>query len=615
MQYWSILVMVLLVAIIIALVWYLSRLLNKYQVASRQVGEFQKLCDLIQAPIWFKDRDLKFTWVNKFYAIMFDKQREEIIGLSDRDIAPKKLVENYIRDDEYVIESQKVYRYKENEKAGLWYDTTKFPLFGKNGELYGLGGVAFNITAIKKSEKLLHNLVHNDYLTGVSNRLFLSVEVTKRLPQADEGKYKLAIILLDIDNFKDLNDLHGHVVGDEILKTMSERLREFADEESVLLGRFGGDEFIIVMPEVHEEQEVMSLCKKIKELLSANYQVYDTDFSIEISMGISVYPDNSTDYEGLVRHADMALFYAKSHGRNAIVKYSSDIGDANLRRIRIETRLKGALLHNEFFLCYQPKVSGDGLQMVGMEALIRWINPELGFVPPSEFIPVAEQSDIIVEIGDWVLRSALTQNLMWAKDNDGEMFPMAVNLSVMQIAKPDFLKKVLSLLEELSYPPQMLELEITERMLMTKSDTIRQDFEKLRSLGVKISVDDFGTGYSNLGYLSSFPLDKVKIDRSFVTDIEYKPEKQQIVKAIIELAKSFNLSLIAEGVETAEELKYLRDKGVNVIQGYFFSKPLKAGELGDFVHMIKLGKYNQTSSPKDESIHALGVNVNTNSAS
>ena len=604
MQYWSILLVVLLFGVIALLVYGLMRLTTKYKIVLRQLSDFQKLCDLIQVPIWFKDRNLRFTWVNKFYAIMFDRQREEVIGLSDLDIAPKKLVDNYIRDDEYVLESKKVYRYKENEKAGLWYDTTKFPLLDENGELYGLGGVAFNITAIKKSEKLLHNLVHNDYLTGVSNRLFLSVEVTKRLSVADEHNYKLAIILLDIDNFKDLNDLHGHVVGDEILKSMSERLREFADEEEVLLGRFGGDEFIIVVPEVKDEQAVMDLCGRVKEILAANYQVYNTEFSIETSMGISFYPDNSTDYEGLIRHADMALFYAKAHGRNTIVKYSNDIGDANLRRIRIETRLKSALVHNEFFVCYQPKVSSDGCTMVGMEALIRWINPDLGFVPPSDFIPVAEQSDVIIEIGDWVLRTALLQNLAWSKENGGEMYPMAVNLSVKQIAKPDFLKKVLSLLDEISYPPAMLELEITERMLMSKSDQVRNDFEKLRSMGVKISVDDFGTGYSNLGYLSNFPLDEVKIDRSFVTDIEDKPEKQQIVKAIIQLAKSFNLSLIAEGVETSEELEYLRSKGVNVIQGYYFSKPLKAGDLGDFVHMVKLGKYNQENVHHNETVTA-----------
>ena len=318
MQYWSILLVVLLFGVIALLVYGLMRLTTKYKIVLRQLSDFQKLCDLIQTPIWFKDRNLRFTWVNKFYAIMFDRQREEVIGLSDFDIAPKKLVDNYVRDDEYVLESKKVYRYKENEKAGLWYDTTKFPLLDENGELYGLGGVAFNITAIKKSEKLLHNLVHNDYLTGVSNRLFLSVEVTKRLSVADEHNYKLAIILLDIDNFKDLNDLHGHVVGDEILKSMSERLREFADEEEVLLGRFGGDEFIIVVPEVKEEQAVMDLCGRIKEILAANYQVYNTDFSIETSMGISFYPDNSTDYEGLIRYADMALFYAKAHGHYCI---------------------------------------------------------------------------------------------------------------------------------------------------------------------------------------------------------------------------------------------------------------------------------------------------------
>lgn len=550
------------------------------------------LCDLIQTPIWFKDKDLKFTWVNEFYAMMFDREREELYGLTDTDIAPKKLVDGYIRDDEYVLESRKVYKYKENEKAGLWYETTKFPLTDQRGDLYGIGGVAFNITAIKKSEKMLHDLVHNDYLTSIPNRLFLSVEVTKRLAAADEGGFKLAVILLDLDNFKDLNDMHGHVVGDEILKEIAERLKRFTFGKDILLGRFGGDEFIIIVPEVHKEEKVIEICEQMREILKENYQIFGGNFAVEASMGIGFYPLHSRDCEGLIRHADMALFYAKQHGRNCIVQYSDAIGSANLRRIRIESRLKGAIERGEFYMYYQPKVSADGKELRGMEALLRWNNQDLGFVSPGVFIPVAEQSDIIVEIGDWVLRTAMMQNLHWQSRN-GEMFSMAINLSAKQIHQPDFLTKLLNLLDELNYPPKYLELELTEGMLMGNDDNARKYFEQLRSLGVKISIDDFGTGYSNLGYLSSFPLDKVKIDRRFVTDINDIPEKQQIVNAIIQLARSFNLSLIAEGVETESELEFLRSKGVEDIQGFFFSKPLPATDVVNFVHSVRCGKYEQ----------------------
>ncbi len=572
----------------------LLHLRQKMKVILRENNNFKTLCDIIPNPIWFKDKDLKLTWVNEFYSMMFDRDREQLYGLTDRDIAPKKLVDGYVRDDEYVLQTKKAYKYRENEKAGLWYETIKFPLLNKKGDLYGLGGVAFNITAIKKSEMMLHNLVHNDYLTGISNRLFLSVEVTKKLTRAHEGHYKLAVILLDLDNFKDLNDIHGHVVGDAILKEIASRLKRFVQDarDEVLLGRFGGDEFVIVLPEIHSDNEVMHSCERIREILKHKYQVYGGNFVVEASMGIGVYPDNSSDYEGLVRHADMALFYAKQHGRNNIVQYSDSIGSANLKRIRIESHLKGAIEHGEFYLYFQPKVTADGTALCGVETLLRWNNVDLGFVSPGEFIPVAEQSDMIVEIGDWVLRNAMLQNLQW-KSKYGRMQNIAVNLSVKQIRQPDFLPKLLNLLDELNYPPECLELELTEGMLMDSSVDTHGYFEKLRTIGVRISIDDFGTGYSNLGYLSNFPLDNLKIDRRFVTDIYEIPEKQQIAKAIIQLARAFNLTIIAEGVETKKELDYLRINGVDVIQGFFYSRPLPPDEVFKFEQAIKDGLYVQ----------------------
>ncbi len=451
----------------------------------------------------------------------------------------------------------------------------------------------FNITPIKKSETSLHNLIHNDYLTGTANRLSLSVEATKLISECDEFGYKLAVVLLDIDNFKDLNDLHGHVVGDELLKSMAERLKRYASDKNILVGRFGGDEFILVIYKIKDEKIISSYTNDIKEILLKSHNVYDSEFTVECSMGVSVYPNNSKDYEGLVRYADMALFYAKSHGRNSIVLYNDEIGESNIRRINIETHLKEAIAHKELYLCYQPKVSADGSRMIGMEALLRWDSAELGFVSPAEFIPVAEQSDLIIDIGNWVLREALLQNIEWAKQNNGEMSSMAINLSVKQINKPDFLKRIISLLEEFNYPPNKLELEVTERMLMSRSNSTKEDFKKLREFGVTISVDDFGTGYSNLGYLSSFPLDIMKIDRSFVTDIKNSSEKQQIVNAIVQLAHSFNLAIIAEGVETFDELQYLFSKGVDTIQGFYFSKPLKNIELPKFIEELKQGKYKQ----------------------
>jgi diguanylate cyclase (GGDEF)-like protein len=579
-----------LVLVIIALIAY-YRLKAKCNKLVRENNDFKTLCDIIQTPIWFKDKNLKFTWVNAFFSLSYDRDRDDIIGLTDRDIALKKLADIYVRDDEYVLASKKAYKYKENEKAGLWYETTKFPLLDLGGELYGIGGVAFNITSIKKSEQMLHNLVHNDYLTGISNRLFLSVEVAKKLAAADEGFYKLAVILIDLDNFKDLNDYNGHVVGDEILKQIAERLKKYASNKNLLLGRFGGDEFIVIIPEVYSDNEIKNTCEDIKEIFKEKFNIYDSSFAIEASMGIGIYPDNSRDYEGLIRHADMALFYAKQHGRNSVVRYSDSIGSANMKRIKIESRLKGAIeRQHEFFLHFQPKVSSDGTKVVGLESLLRWNDNELGFVSPGDFIPIAEQSDLIIDIGDWVLRNALLQNLQW-KSTYGEMFNIAVNLSVKQIKQPGFFDKLVNLLEELNYPAEYLELELTEGMIMANEFDPRSIFEKVREIGVKVSLDDFGTGYSNLGYLSNFPLDTVKIDRRFVTDVQDIPEKQQIVNAIVQLANSFGLSLIAEGVENIQELNFLKSKGVDVIQGFYFSKPLPPNKVIEFINSVREGNY------------------------
>lgn len=567
---------------------YVIRLKRKLFKLMQENNSFKTLCDIVKTPIWFKDENLKITWVNKFYAKMFDRSRSSIYGLSDKELSPAKLSDGYIRDDLYVKESRKPYVYRENEKSGMWFETTKFPLISDDGTLYGLGGIAFNITAIKKSENLMHSMVYNDYLTGIPNRLFLSVEITKLLSVANETNTELAVIGIDLDNFKDLNDLYGHSVGNEILKKTAQKLKVYTSGKGMFIGRLGGDEFVVVVPNIKEDEYILQTCEDIRKLINTFYDICESNVTINVSIGVSVYPKDCDNYEDLMRQADMAVHTAKSRGRNCIVFYDKEIGKANFKRINIEMHLKPAIENDEFSLYYQPKVSVDGKQILGFEALLRWNSKELGFVSPADFIPVAEQSDLIVAMSDWVMRKAMVQNLLWKKQY-GVIYPVAVNLSAKQIHKSDFLKKALDLINELNYPPEYLELEITESMLMSKDSDSRRSFEQLRSMGVKISMDDFGTGYSNLSYLSSFPLDKLKIDRRFVTDIDTSKGNQQIVNAIIMLAQAFNLSLIAEGVEDGNELKYLQSKGVDVIQGFYFSKPLPPELVYDFVDEVNKG--------------------------
>lgn len=573
-----------LVVVLIVCAYFLVRQNRIIKTLRKQNSEFITLCDLIQAPIWFKDKDLKLTWVNQFYALMFDKDRSYFVGLTDRDIAPKKLVEGYIRDDLYVLESQNVYRYRENEKAGLWFESVKFPLTGKDGNSYGVGGIAFNITAIKKSENMLHKLVHSDYLTGIANRLCLSVEAARYLSESDAAGQRLAFIIVDIRNFSNANKMNGHVVGDEILKLTAERIKTALTDYSVLIGRFSGDQFLVVLKNCNDEDVISSAVSKIHEGIATPYQIFGGAFAVSVSMGISIFPEHGLDYETLIRNADIALLSAKRSpaADKHTMTYSEVMGMGMNKRALIENKLSGAVARNEFALFYQPKICEETGRIRGIEALIRWNSPDFGKLMPDDFIPIAEDSDIIVTISDWVLRTALEQNLSW-QEKFGEMYPMAVNLSRRQISKPDFLSKIVNLLEDLNYPPQCLELELRESVLSHADVRILKDFGELREMGVKVSVDDFGTGLINITNLKTFPLDCIKIDKSFISNISKSPENQQIVDAIISLAKTFKLSLIAEGVETGIELDYLKQSGIEDIQGFYFAEPLNVDSMTDYI--------------------------------
>lgn len=558
----------------------------------KQNAEFITLCDLIQAPIWFKDSDLKLTWVNQFYALMFDKDRSYFVGLTDRDIAPKKLVEGYVRDDMYVLESKNVYRYRENEKAGLWFESVKFPLVGEDGNSYGVGGIAFNVTAIKKSENMLHKLVHSDYLTGIPNRLSLSVEGAKYLSESDAAGQKLAFILVDIKNFLSVNKMHGHVVGDEILKITAERIKNALSDFAAFVGRFSGDQFLVMLKNCNDAEVIDNAVASIQNEIGNQYQIFGGAFAVSVSIGISIFPEHGMDYETLIRNADVALLAAKRSFDQNVMTYSEVMGMGTNKRVLIENKLSGAVARGEFYLYYQPKVCEETKRIKGIEALIRWNSPDFGKLMPNDFIPIAEDSDVIVTISDWVLKTALEQNLSW-KEKFGEMYPMAVNLSRRQISKPDFLTKIVNLLEELNYPPKFLELELRETVLSHADVRILKDFGHLREMGVKISVDDFGTGLINITNLKTFPLDCIKIDKCFISNISKSQEKQQIVDAIISLAKTFKLSLIAEGVETGIELDYLKQSGIADIQGFYFAEPLNVEAMTDYIeHKKNSGESN-----------------------
>lgn len=551
-----------------------------------QIGEhMQALMDSIPDLTWVKDTQSRFIFVNAQFGKTFGRNPKSLVGLTDYNLSTPDAAAGYIADDRRVLQSgESLLREEAITGEGgreTWAETLKVPLFDRKGKVIGTAGMARDITERKRAELMLRHMAHHDYLTNLTNRPALAASFESILQRAQLAHQCVALFFIDLDNFKDLNDTRGHGVGDSILKQIAERLEGFTGPYDAL-GRFGGDEFVVVLGQQPNRLAALRAGQQLRHLFEVPVTLNEVEFAISCSIGMSTYPEDGNDYDTLIRNADMAMYYAKTHGKNRLVEFNSRMGQENLRRIGIEQHLKEAIRRDEFFLHYQPKIQAGSHEMVGMEVLLRWHNAELGVVPPDQFIPVAEQSRLILDIGDWVLEEAMKQNLAWQRQGL-PLLPIAVNMSAVQVHQHDFVPRLISRMARLGYPGSRLELELTEGVVMEGATPVRRYFEQLRQLGVKISIDDFGTGYSNLGYLSRFPLDALKIDRSFVTNIHQHQDNQQIVKAIIQLARSLSLSLVAEGVETTEELAFVESLGVEVLQGYHFSRPLPADELMQFL--------------------------------
>lgn len=551
-----------------------------------QIGEhMQALMDSIPDLTWVKDTQSRFMFVNAQFGKTFGRQPKSLVGLTDYNLSSSDAAAAYIADDQLVLQSGEPLQREETITAEdgreAWAETLKVPLFDRKGKVIGTAGMARDITERKRAELMLRHMAHHDYLTNLTNRPALAASFESILQRAQLAHQCVALFFIDLDNFKDLNDTRGHGVGDSILKQIAERLEGFIGPYDAL-GRFGGDEFVVVLGQQPNRLAALRAGQQLRHLFEVPVTLNEVEFGISCSIGMSTYPEDGNDYDTLIRNADMAMYYAKTHGKNRLVEFNSRMGQENLRRIGIEQHLKEAIRRDEFYLHYQPKIQAGSHEMVGMEVLLRWHNAELGVVPPDQFIPVAEQSRLILDIGDWVLEEAMKQNLAWQRQGL-PLLPIAVNMSAVQVHQHDFVPRLISRMARLGYPGSRLELELTEGVVMEGATPVRRYFEQLRQLGVKISIDDFGTGYSNLGYLSRFPLDALKIDRSFVTNIHQHQDNQQIVKAIIQLARSLSLSLVAEGVETTEELAFVESLGVEVLQGYHFSRPLPADELMQFL--------------------------------
>ena len=418
---------------------------------------------------------------------------------------------------------------------------------------------------------------HHDALTGLPNRILLNDRIQSELAHARRQQTNTALLFLDLDRFKIINDSLGHAVGDQLLRVIARRLNNCVRDEDTV-ARLGGDEFMVLLPRISGSADAGRIARKIIDSLVDPISCNGHELHITTSIGISIFPYDGNDAETLIKHADISMYRAKELGRNKAVYYTAEMNAGSRKQLAMETNLRKAVEKNQLRLFYQPKIDITHNAIVGFEALLRWEHPTMGYISPLDFIPVAEDSGLIVPIGEWVLNTAFRQLRSW-HDAGHSGLTMAVNLSSAQLSRPGFEDVVENALEASGLMAAMTELEVTENVAMENIESAVAVLEKLKCMGVSIAMDDFGTGYSSLSYLRRLPIDSVKIDKSFVREIPDSSEDVTIAQAIIAMAQSLKLSLVVEGVENVRQLNFFRQQGVSIVQGYLFSKPVEAAEI------------------------------------
>jgi len=570
-----------------------QRLLD--DVAARQRTEaalqnseqrFRDLVSMSSDWYWEQDEALRFVSITGGIGEKGGIQPERLIGRTRWDTVPGMAESEWGQAHMASLAAREPFddlEYATRDEQGntRWFCINGEPVFDDQGQFRGYHGTGTDITERKLAEQRIHHVAQHDVLTGLPNRSLLQDRLGQAVAYAQRTEHAVWVLLIDLDRFKFVNDSLGHKAGDVLLMTVAARLRS-ALRETDTVARLSGDEFVVILAE-HDDQKLNpDIVQRLMASVAQPVILGTTEFFVTASIGVAAFPTDAAGAEGLIEHADLAMYRAKKLGRNNFQFYTPAMNEEAMERVRIESALRNALERNEFVLHYQPQVKLDTGQVVGMEALIRWQHPELGVVAPARFISVAEETGLIVPIGAWVMRTACAQNKLWHDAGLGQL-RVAVNLSARQFASPTLLDEIAAVLAETGLPPDRLEIELTESLFMSDVTLAVELLHSMKRLGVHISIDDFGTGYSSLSYLSRFPIDVLKIDRSFVNAITRDVSDAAIVASIIALAHNLQLDVIAEGVETAEQLEYLRRHGCDQMQGYLFSRPLPADA---FEHLL-----------------------------
>lgn len=566
------------------------RLESKVEQRTKELKEskqiYKSLYDQHYLAIYSLDLEGRITSINSAC--------ENLSGYSEKEILEKPIFdlidkENQEMAKKYFISTvsngpcnfEMLFTTKLEKKLEL--DVTCIPII-VDSKVTGIYGIIKDITEYKINQGKIHHMAFHDSLTSLPNRRFIKDKIEELMIDIKNNTEKAAVMFIDLDRFKGINDTLGHEMGDQLLIAASNRLKNCL-RKSDIVARQGGDEFTVLLSSVSDTNDVIKVAEKIINSLSNPFLINKHELVISCSIGIAMFPDDGEDWITLMKNADAAMYSVKEEGRNGYNFYIPELNQINSQKFILEKSLKNAIKREELILYYQPQINTKNNEIIGAEALVRWNHPSLGLVPPSEFIALAEETGLILTIGEWILRAACKQMMLW-QQKGYKLSKMGVNISVKQFQLYDFVEVVSGILKDTGLDGRYLELEITESIAMQNEDEVIVKILALKQMGISVSIDDFGTGYSSLSYLKKFPISTLKIAQQFVKDIKNDSDEEAIVSAIIAMANKLNINIIAEGVETESHVKFLTNQKCYIMQGYFFSRPLSSDK---FVNVLERG--------------------------